>query len=345
MTDARVDDLLHLLETEDPLEVGRVRWSATRLEDRRYSLIYRVVPRAEAERVRERAGGEELVLKVYRAAQPARRQQEFDDLRRVWEALGPGAGVVRPVACWADRGAIVTLRARGSSLGRLVRRACRRTANRTLLAQAAALCTTAGTWLQVFQTEGRRQVRNERPSHLANPDDFLEYVSERLTLLPGLVPPVDRVLCRRLVAHAAAALHALPARTWGTVTWSHSDFGPHNLLADGDAVTVLDFELQPQHPYFDLAYFVESLAHAAGPQAELSRVVRLERAFLAGYGGEIDPPLLALFRLRHLACTYVSEARRRGIAQVRAIPGLLALRERLRRLPEEISPRSASRAA
>ena len=50
MTDARVDDLLHLLETEDPLEVGRVRWSATRLEDRRYSLIYRVVPRAEAER-------------------------------------------------------------------------------------------------------------------------------------------------------------------------------------------------------------------------------------------------------------------------------------------------------
>jgi Ser/Thr protein kinase RdoA (MazF antagonist) len=140
-------------------------------------------------------------------------------------------------------------------------------------------------------------------------------------------------------------LHALPARTWDAVTWSHSDFGPHNVLADGDTITVLDFELVPQHPYFDVAYFVESLAHAAGPHAEVSRVRRLERAFLAGYGMEVDRSLLALFRLRHLACTYVSEARRRGIAQVRAIPGLLALRERLRRFPEEISPRSASRAA
>jgi len=237
------------------------------------------------------------------------------------------------------------VRANGVPLARVVRSACRRGASARTLARAAALCTKAGTWLRTFQERGRAFVRGQRPPHLTGPETFLDYVDERLRLLRSVRPPVEADLHTRLLAHAAATLHGLPARTWNDVTWSHSDFGPHNLLAEGETLYVLDFELAPQHPYFDLAYFAESLFHLGGPRVDASRVRRLERAFLAGHGTEIDAPLLALYRLRHAVCTYVSETRRGGIAQVRALPGLLALRERLRRLPRALAAGFGTRAA
>jgi aminoglycoside phosphotransferase (APT) family kinase protein len=345
MSRATVQELVQRLADEDPLGLGRLRWRATRLESRRFSSIHTLHPVDDDGRLRRATGGDVLILKLYRVAHPERRQREFDDQMRVYRAMGPGAGVVRPVICWADRGAIVTVGVQGESFARVVRAACRRGASRRTLAHAAALCTKAGAWLRSFQERGREAVRRERPPHLVDPRTFLEYVDERLRLLRARRPPVEADLHTRLLAHAAASLHALPAGTWNDVTWSHSDFGPHNLLVDGEALHVLDFELAPQHPYFDLAYFTESLAHVGGPGVEPTRVQRLERAFLAGHGPEVDLQLLALFRLRHAACTYVSESRRRGIAQVRALPGLLALRERLRRLPRELAPRFGSRVA
>jgi hypothetical protein len=338
-------DLLERLATEDPLGLGEVRWRAHRLEGRRFSSIWILDPGPARERMRESAGGDELVLKMYRVAHPERRRKEFDDLERVFRALGPGSGVVRPVACWADRGAVLTLRAGGVPFAALIRAALRRFAPAESLARAAALCTQAGSWLRVFQTAGRDAVRGQQSQHLDGPAAFLEYVDERLRLQRRLRPQLRPDLYARLVAHAASALHAVPAGTWADVTWSHSDFGPHNILADGDRITVLDFELAPQHPYFDLAYFAESLANAAGPRADAASVRRLESAFFAGYGMPVDRSLLALFRLRHLVCAFVSEAKRRGFDQVRALPGLLVLRDRLRRLPADLSARAAPRAA
>jgi len=345
MTPPALHAVLRQLSSDDPLALGRVEWRPRCLEARRFSSIWSLEPSCGGGPLRERTGGEDLVLKLYRVAQPERRQREYDDLVRVHVAMGPAGGVVRPVACYAERGAVITARAPGTPFGRLVREACRRGADRETLARAAALCTAAGGWLRNFQTYGVEAMRGNRPQFLGSADTFLSYVDERLRILRALRPGIEPSLHARLLAHSAAVLHSLPPRVLETVTWSHSDFGPHNLLADGERVWVLDFELAPQHPCFDVTYFVESLAHGGGPLVEAARVRRLARAFLAGYGAEIDVPLMALFRLRHLACAYVSEARRGGMAGLRGYPGLLGMRTRLRELPDLLTIRPGTRVA
>jgi Ser/Thr protein kinase RdoA (MazF antagonist) len=349
MISSDVQDLVQRLEHDDPLGIGSVRWSVRRLEDRRYSHIYLLEAHPKGAGASERAdtaNAPQLVLKVYRAAHPARRQREFDDLRRVYAALGPDAGVVRPVACDAAHGAIVTERARGTPFVRLVREACRRGGDRDVLARAAALCTSAGAWLRRFQERGAVEMCGEQPTHLGSPATFLAYVEERLRLLRAARPGIEPALCDDLLMHATMALGALPAGALGPVTWSHADFGPHNLLVDGDRLVVLDFELAPEHPFFDAAYYVESLSHAGGPLVDPSRVVRLERAFLAGYATFTETPLFTLFRLRHVVCAYVSETRRAaGLMQFALWPGLLAMRTRLRQLLHALPLRAATRVA
>jgi hypothetical protein len=349
MTSSDVQDLVQRLEREDPLGLGSVRWSVHRLEGRHYSIIHLLEAPTAGQRPTapaDRSDVPQLILKMYRVAQPERQQREFDDLQRVFTALGPGAGVVRPVLCDAAQGAIVTERARGGPLARLVREACRRGGDRDDLARAAALCTSAGAWLRRFQERGAVEMRGLRPEHLGTPASFLAYVEARLPLLRVARPGVEPEFCDELLTHAALALQALPASAFAPVTWSHADFGPHNVLVDGERLVVLDFELQPQHPLFDAAYFVESLFHIGGPLVDPSRVVRLERAFLAGYAVSTETPLFTLLRLRHLVCAYVSETRRAaGLMQLCMWPGLLAMRSRLRQLLHALPLRAATRVA
>jgi aminoglycoside phosphotransferase (APT) family kinase protein len=148
------------------------------------------------------------------------------------------------------------------------------------------------------------------------------------------------------LAHAAAALQSLPPRVFKTVTWSHADFGPHNMLCgDNERVTVLDFELAPQHPGFDAAYFVECLHGYSGPWVDAARVRRLERAFLAGYGEPLDAAYFALLRLRHLVCTYTSESRRAGLSAWLHWRSRAALRARLYHFTALLAIRTHARAA
>ena len=336
MPTTQVQEVIRRLEAEDPLGCGAapagVRWRARRLEGRRYSSIFVLEPAAGSDTVRARIGSRQLVLKVYRAAQAARRQKEFDDLSRVHAALGGAqpAGVVRPVACYADLGALVTVRARGSPLVVLMRAACRRGGEPAALGQAAALCAAAGAWLHGFQAAGSEACRGQRPRDLGSPAGFLQYLDERLRLLCVARPGIELELRSQLMARAAAVLHSLSPGSLDAVTWSHSDFGPHNILVDGERLTVLDFDLAPQHPAFDATYFVESLSHVRGPLVDAASVRRLERAFLAGYGDAPGEMLLALFRLRHLVCSYLSESRRDGLARLAGWPGLVGMRARLR---------------
>lgn len=347
MSHSHLQEVLQRFERDDPLALGSAaaRWQVERLEQRRFSSIYQLTPTGDAATVRARIDSEALILKLYEAAQPPRRQREFDDLRRVHAALGSRAGVVLPVACYADLGAIVTARAPGQSVAPLVRAAVRRSTDAATLARAAVACAEAGAWLRRFQAAGIGEMRGQRSQHLGDPRAWLDYLDDRLRILCEVRPGIEPTLRTRLLAHAAATLQAIPVATLEAVTWSHSDFGPHNVLLDGDAVTVLDLELAPQHPSFDAAYFVEALALHHGPLVDPSRVRRLERAFLAGAGAAAGEPLFRLFRLRHLLCAYVSESRRRGVATWKVWPGLLALRARLRRFPQVLPLRPTCRAA
>jgi len=346
MSTRDLQEFLRRFATEDPLGLGPgVPWSARRLEERRFSSIYVLSAPTHADLVQRQAGAAELILKQYHAAQPERRQREFDDLQSVWTALGETARVARPIACWAAEGALVTARVSGTPLGDLIRRATLRAAGPEDLAQSAAACTAAGAWLRAFQTHAPPAMRQARPVHLHSPDAFVSYLDERLRILGDVHPRVEAALRNRLLAHAAVALHALPPKVFSEVTWSHSDFGPHNVLAARDGIHIIDFELEPQHPCFDAAYFVEALGHRAGPWVDPARTRRLERAFLAGYGEPLDHTMFALLRLRHLVCSYVSEARRGGIASLRGWPGLVAMRGRLRHVADVLSLRTRARAA
>jgi hypothetical protein len=346
MTLHDVQEIVRRLDAEDPLRLGSAPgWNATRLEERRYSSIHVLRPAAGLDVLRSRAGCDALVVKRYRSTQAERRQREFGDLERVYTALGPDGGVVRPVACFPDLGAVITAHAPGVSLGPLVRRAVRRGGDAQALGHAAARCLAAGAWLRRFQAAGATAMRGATPAHLPSADAFLAYLDERLRLLCGSHPGIDAALRNRLLAHAAAALQLVPQRAFATVTWSHSDFGPHNVLDTDAGVTVLDFELQAQHPAFDPAYFVECLAGHVAPWVDPARVRRLTRAFLAGYGEPLDAQLFGLMRLRHLVCAYASEARRSGVAAYRHWPSRLTLRARLRRFTTLLAIRTHARAA
>jgi len=341
-----MQEVLQRFERDDPIALGGgARWRVQRLEERRYSTIHLLTPTGDVASLRARIASDALILKIYHAAQPPRRQREFDDLRRVHVAMSPRAGVVQPIACYADLGAVITARAGGSSAGSLVRSAVRRTADATILARAAVACAEAGTWLGRFQTAGRSEMRGMRSPHLGDASAWLEYLDERLRILCDARPGIEAPLRTRLLAHAAATLQAIPAATLEAVTWSHGDFGPHNVLVGADTITVLDLELAPQHPLFDAAYFTEALALHVGPWVDPSRVLRLQRAFLAGAGASAAEPLFRLFCLRHLLCAYVSETRRHGVATWKQWPGLLALRARLRRFPDALPLRPVRHAA
>jgi len=341
-----VQEIVRRLDADDPLRLGApAAWHAARLESRRYSSIHVLTPGAAQAAVRARAGSDALVLKLYRATQAERRRREFEDLARVHAVLGDAGGVVRPVACYPDLGAVITARADGRPLGLLVRRALRRGGDAATLAQAAADCTAAGAWLRRFQSAAAGSTAGSRPPHLTDAAAFVAYVDERLRVLERAAPGIDAPLRNRLLAHVAAAAHALPPAVFASVTWSHSDFGPHNVLVGAERLTVLDFELVPQHPCFDAAYFVECLAGHSAPWVDPMRVRRLERAFLAGYGEPIDGAYFALLRLRHLVCTYASESRRAGLTNWLRWRSRAVLRARLRRLTALLAIRTHARAA
>jgi len=341
-----LQEVLQRFERDDPLALGAgARWHVQRLEERRFSTIHLLTPVGDASTLRARIASDALIVKIYHAAQPPRRQREFDDLRRAHAAMGPRSGVITPIVCYADLGAVVTARSPGQSVGPLVRAAVRRSADAPTLARAAVACAEAGAWLRRFQAAGLNEMHGQRSPHLGDAHAWLDYLDERLRILCEARPGIEPSLRTRLLAHAASTLQSVPTASLEAVTWSHGDFGPHNVLLDGDTVAVLDLELAPQHPAFDAAYFVEALALHAGPLVDPTRVHRLERAFLAGAGASAEEPLFRLFRLRHVLCAYVSEARRSGVVHWKKWPGLLALRTRLRRFPHALPLRAARRAA
>jgi Ser/Thr protein kinase RdoA (MazF antagonist) len=325
--DARVQDVLRRMADADPLrlvETCGVEWAAEPLQERRYSAIYLLRATRGRECVERTLGSPEIVLKLYRAIEPARRQKEFDDLCRVHDALSrvqlTQVRVPRPIAVFADVGAVLTARAPGACAAPRLRAACRRGGSQALLAEMGTVCAGLGAWLRDFQRVGTGHVKGQRPRYLGRRDDFVAYVDERLQLLVGLRPGIDAL--RR-------TLQRVDSFAFDRVTWSHADFGPHNVLVDAGGLTVLDFALEPEHPYFDAAYCLESIAGLGGPSVDGRRVARLQAAFLDAYGTPADVPLFHAFRLRHLACSYVSESRRRGVARLRAWPGLMRLRSRL----------------
>ena len=149
---------------------------------------------------------------------------------------------------------------------------------------------------------------------------------------PFALPDVLRQRARKILSATLSS----DATLLQPVCWSHSDFGPHNLLCDVQRITVLDFELIPQHPWFDAAYFVESLAGFSGLRYDAQHVGRLQRAFLNGYGLDGSEPLFLALRIRHLVCTAASLRAQLLRFRMRLWPDFWMLRTHLAELVQRL---------
>jgi hypothetical protein len=205
--------------------------------------------------------------------------------------------------------------------------------------RASSLCAEAGLWLRRFQeSQGCLEARSP---HLATPGAFVDYVSLRLRTMQQAPFGIAADLVRR-TRQALEGLLQADGEACHASVWSHSDFGPHNLLIDGSRLTVLDFELAPQHPWFDAAYFVESLAGFTGALFRAQNVRQLQRDFLDAYGASGEEPLFLGLRLRHLVCTAASLRQRRTRWPFLHWPEYVLLRRRLQRLVAQMEATAPS---
>lgn len=134
----------------------------------------------------------------------------------------------------------------------------------------------------------------------------------------------------RIVDQAAEATARL-ARTPVPRAARQGDFTVSNILVDGPAVRIVDFENfgEADAVYEDLASFVgylRMLGH--GPAYSRARLQRLRHAFLDAYGQRDDDPVLALYELKQTLAILAQFPRRprwpRRQALEREILGLAA---------------------
>ena len=336
----RLQESLQRLSEQDPIGLdgsASASWRATLLQARRYSRIFVLQPEEAVARevLQQRLESDAVVLKLYHVVQAKRRQQEFDDLETVQRLCGLHLKktVVRPLTVYADLGAVMTVRAVGQPAAPLMQRACRRRASAEQMAESAALCTRAGMWLAAFQ-QAQPPLLDRCSPHLATGEDFVGYVETRLRHMQQQPFRLSEALLTRTLQVLRQALE--DEEVLRPTTWSHSDFGPHNLLGDATHLTVLDFELMPQHPWFDAAYFVESLAGYQGPRYRSTSVDRLQRVFLSGYGLTGTETLFLALRIRHLVCTAASLRAQRTLLPMRNWPDHWMLQNRLARLVRQL---------
>jgi len=231
----RVATILTRLASEDSLgmqEFSGDVWQAKRLQKRRYSWIYALRPARHAHRLLSRVGSEELILKVYRARLPERRQQEFDDVCRVYEAMSihSSGGVLRPIACFPELGALITARAPGTSGGELIRATCRHSGSQSRLENALTLCSGAGHWLRLFQARAKSNFDLRAPAELGSPQRMLAYLRERLVLARRTGLGISKRESHSLIHVVECLLAERESSLEHEITWSHSDYGPHNML-------------------------------------------------------------------------------------------------------------------
>jgi Ser/Thr protein kinase RdoA (MazF antagonist) len=147
-------------------------------------------------------------------------------------------------------------------------------------------------------------------------EDLVGYCSQRLGALStaGWRPPpgwtVDRIL-DRLRAMQDASGEEVHARAW-----CHGDFGPSNILWDGQVITGIDLGIAHiGHPLADATYFIHRVEMLAlSFQWKRWPVARWRGAFLRGFGRP-DVEGQALYNAlmaRHLLCRLASLYRRPG---------------------------------
>jgi hypothetical protein len=209
----------------------------------------------------------------------------------------------------AGSGSLITEEAPGDPLGESVLGRFRRSVDRECLTALYL----AGKWLRWFQSLSVKP-GDEVSLTDDDPEDLVEYCDIRMQKILELGYGWPSDATRRKIRHELARLIRRSPEEDLRRVWCHADYGPQNVLWDGQTLTPLDFgTVHLGHPLLDVTYFIHRL--------EMLRIYfpwrrwpvgAWKRAILRGYGrpdAERSPMYQAMM-IRHLHCRLKTYVRR-----------------------------------
>jgi hypothetical protein len=278
----------------------------------------------------------------HREAMRRRVVNEFEATLRVSRGFERQAGVValRPLGCLPDQLALVTAEVDGEPLNHLLERDAAWNAGSARLDALRATLSKTGAWLRRFQSlqpTGGTVTRSR----------LVEYLDIRLKRL------VQQPKARFSEADRARVLHYVEAK--GRLVpdaelrevWTHSDFGPSNVLVNGDTVTVIDFAMAHGGTIFnDIARMYTQLEwFSAKPKFRPATIRALQQALLAGFDPHLteERPLFELMVLQHRINHFLASVERGEGVLSRIYNWHLARRDRAGVRGRTVAPSAAIR--
>ena len=246
-----------------------------------------------------------------RLANRVRQDYRVTELLHAQMPVADGLSVVRPVACYPEHLALVTLEARGTTLMRLLESAAQWWPSTPTLRQLDRVFERLGAWLLAFQ-----RIPAESGNDQLTIDKLHEYIDSRLERL------VRRKNVRFAATDRAAVLAALDARIARVVPGDrrtvriHGDMALGNILAEGSTITLLDLAMTGigtrYHDVTQIHMQLELLRFK--PQFRRSVVTRLQQSLLTDFGGESvgRDPLFQVMQAIHTATHCLSLAEQHG---------------------------------
>ncbi len=214
-------------------------------------------------------------------------QTEFDVLNTLFArfASSEELGVVRPVACFPEKLALVTEEHPGVSLETKI--GCSKVySGSSAIRHAVRLCFQCGKWLKMFQG-----FLPAPEAHGFDSWEIVDYCRVRLGILEERRPKeVPGKLAAKVLAVLAQDVGSFRGGQ-GAVTGRHNDYGPYNMIVDGERLVVLDFAGFSYGPKVcDFVKFWSVLERMrSSPLASGNTVAAFQEAFVDGYGSRPEP--------------------------------------------------------
>jgi hypothetical protein len=246
---------------------------------------------------------------AHREAMRRRVVNEFEAALRVYRGFEHQAGIValRPLGCVPEQLALVTAEVHGEPLSHLLERDAAWSAAPARLDALRAALSKAGAWLGRFQ-------KLQATTNIVDRERLVEYLDIRLTRLVRQPKARFSEADRTLVLRYAEAKGRLVPDSELREVWTHSDFGPSNVLVNGSTVTVIDFAMAHGGTIFnDIARMYTQLEwFSAKPKFRPATIRALQQALLAGFDPHLteERPLFELMVLQHRINHYLGSVER-----------------------------------
>jgi len=223
-------------------------------------------------------------------------------------------GVARPIAVFPEELSVVTEEVPGTVLAEMIGTFAKRYASARRQATLEKYCTSAGAWLRAFQAH------TTQGSGEFNIEGLMHYCDQRLdTLIADGQSGIDAQF-KEMFRSYLVRMHARSRGKVSTITGRHNDFSPHNIIVNGERISVIDFGFfDYDSPLYDVSKFWFQLeCMKVSPLFRPSTIERLQNSFFAGYGAAFDhrDPAFELVASRYFVtrlATMVKEGRRGGL--------------------------------